>query len=78
MTIRKLAILVAIGAVLDVLVFAFVLTLSHNQAKINAKTECWAGVLDQAVKTMPAHGRPPPGYRHQLILASNRCVRLPR
>lgn len=65
---KSIRLWVVIDAALTVVVFVFVLVLAHNQNAVNAKTECWAGVLDNAVRVMPS--------RSVLLHEARQCVQL--
>ena len=65
---------VVADAVATVAVFGFVLYLANGQSQVNAKTECWAGVLDTAVnRHLPMTKA---SHRHLIALA-DQCARLP-
>lgn len=69
---RKLIVLlVVVGALLDVGVFAFQ-TYQYGQINANrAKSDCWSHVLDSAI----THRQTPTEHAHLLVLA-HQCVKL--
>lgn len=69
---KKLAILVIVGALLDVAVFGFVIYLAKTQATQNAKSDCWDHLLDKAVT-----GPLTPDLRAHLTARAHHCARLP-
>jgi hypothetical protein len=66
---RLLVIAVVIGALLDVGVFAYQLSLNSMENRSIARGDCWFAILDRAVTR--------DHISHQLVIDARRCVRLP-